>query len=82
MKSAYLLAFVDVSRNPPAVVGVGIYSDHERGITLDRSKLQPVRVTDAVRHTYDEARRQILQDVERESAFAWVRPLMAKRDAG
>jgi hypothetical protein len=81
MRHAYLLAMIDVRRTPPAVVSVGIFSDHERGITIDHSKYAVTRIADACRHTYDEARAELEQHIKRTASLSWVVPLMLKRGA-
>lgn len=78
MKTAYLLAFVDVRKTPPVVAGAGIYSDSETGITIDIGKFCPVRVGFACRDTFDAAKRELEQQIARSSAWAWVRPLLGK----
>ena len=79
MKTAYLLAFIDTRRSPPAVVSVGIYSDSEKGITLEGSRFAVTRIADACRSTYDEAKRELEYLVKRTASLGWVIPLMQKQ---
>lgn len=82
MKTAYLLAFVDTTQTPPVVVGAGIFSDHEAGITTELRKRRAVRVSSVGADTFGEARECMVRYVRDLETNAWLRAIMSERDGG
>lgn len=76
MKTAYLVAHIDITQQPPVVVGVGIYSEKAGSLTIAWNRMRNADITSITAETYGEAAEQMRELVEREAFMGWVKPLM------